>query len=336
MKNVTKHIRVGIVGAGTIATTAHLPVLQAMPDVEIAWITDVDERAAAEVARNCAAPLASLSDGIEGLPPCDIALLAIPLGARGGYFEHFARCGAAVLAEKPLAVDACQHAAVTARFASWQLSVGYQRRYYASTTLVRSLIQSGVLGALKQIRVSEGGRVLRTGGTGGYQDSPTSEGGGVARSLGCHSLDLAFWVTQASGFDVVERDVVWDDETDRRAHAKIVLQGVGGVPGRDCSLDWTVSWLDGQLNTYQFDFELAVIRCSVAPAGHVQLFAAGLLLSTLHAPAGHGAVTSAQAFYLEWRDALTSLITKAETMLSAASSWNTAAVLDEVLRTDRS
>lgn len=329
MKNGTT---VGIVGAGTIATTAHIPVLRAIPQIQIAWITDTHEKIGRAVANNNSVRFASLGNGIETLPPCDVVLLAIPLGRRDVYFDHFASAQSAVLAEKPLANNASEHAKVAVQFASWQLAVGFQRRFYATTALLQSIIQSNVFGPLLGIHIAEGGRVLRTGGFGTYQDEPTVNGGGIVKNLGCHSLDLSLWLTQARHFRLHDRLVIWDSSTDRRAQAEIELIDVGGIPGHNCMLHWTVSWLDDQPNCYEFEFAGALLRCPIAPSDYVDLLGKDHReLSRCQTPRASGATTSAQAFYLEWNDLFGALENKRAPVQSAMSCLSTAELMDQVL-----
>lgn len=329
---MTKRTSVGIVGAGAIAATAHIPVLRAMPDAGIAWIADTNERRGREVARLNHARFAPVQTDLDSLPPCDVVLLAIPVPPRGAYFDYFAGTNTAILAEKPLANDAPGHARLTARFASWRLAVGYQRRYYATSLLLRSLVRSAVFGPLLGIRIAEGGRVMRTGGLGTYQDVATAEGGGVVKNLGCHSLDLALWLTDAGGFRIHDRQVEWDGDTDRRVHAVIELIDVGGSVGHRCRLDWTLSWLDAQPNCYEFEFNKALLRCPIAPADHIDLLGKDRrMLTRLQTPAGQGATTSAQAFYLEWDDLLAGLKSRREPVVSAISCLKAAELMDELL-----
>jgi predicted dehydrogenase len=314
-----------------IATTAHIPVLRAMPDVEIVWITDAKESRARAVATHNAVRFASLRRGLNGLPSCDVMLLAIPLPPRAPFFDHCARSGTAVMAEKPLAADAIQHAGVASRFPSWQLAVGYQRRHYASSLLLKSLIERGVFGNLLAIRMNEGGRVLRTGGSGEYQDAATADGGGIVKNLGCHSLDLALWLTKAGGYVIKDRAIEWDGPTDRRARAEFELTELLGIPGYSCKLHWTVSWLDIQPNCYEFEFTEMLLRCPVAPDDYLELLGRDrAVITRLRTPAGTGAITSAQAFYLEWRDFLDSLQSRRAPVLSALSCHKVAQAIDQL------
>jgi len=304
-----------------------------MADVKLAWVADANERRGRDVAKQNATSFVSTSAGPTSLPACEVMLFAIPLPPRQPYFDHCARTGTAVMAEKPLANTAAEHAALVSAFPSWKLAVGFQRRHHATSLLLKRLIEGRICGALRRIRVGEGGRVVRTGGSGSYQDAPTSVGGGIVKNLGCHSLDLVLWLTAARGYRVRQRSLEWDAATDRRAHAIVQLDDVLGQRGYECELDWTVSWLDPQPNTYEFEFEGGVLTCPVAPAGALSLLGQrNAALGEVRAEPGAGAVTSAQAFYLHWRDFLRALETESDPVSSAVSCHMSAELIDELCK----
>lgn len=323
---------IGILGAGQIATAMHIPVLRAMDGVRIAWIGDADISRASEVARANRSRCAALTNDLGDLPACDILLLSIPLLPRRAYFDHYASTKTAILAEKPLAIDAVEHESIVAKFCHWRLSVGYQRRYYATNQLLYSLIRSSIFGALRRVKVAEGGRVTQTRGVGLYQDEAVVRGGGITKNLGCHTLDLALWLTAPSGFHVRERQLAWDCETDRRASATVALFDICGVAGCNCELDWTVSWLDPQPNIFELQFENATIRSSVAPSSQVDVIdRTGNIVSRLTVDTEKGATTSSQAFYLEWADLVESVKLQRESLASAISCSPTARLMDALL-----
>jgi len=321
---------IGIVGTGSIATTMHIPLLRAMDSARITWIADVDENRAREVGRINRLSFVRLDSDPSRLPPCDIVLLSIPLLARRAYLDHYMTTETAVFVEKPLAIDATEHARLLTSFESWRLMVGYQRRFYTTSQLMRSLILSGTFGALLKIFVAEGGRVTRTGGSGAYQDESVVRGGGIIKNLGCHSLDLILWLTGATEFRIKDRHVVWDGDTDRSGNATITLSNVGGMPGADCDLFWTVSSLEAQTNSIQLQFERATLNSSIAPTACLDLLDRDRkLLARLSSSAG--ATTSLQAFYLEWNDTINSFKQRHEPLLSGRSCLAAAQLMDQLL-----
>ncbi|MER8479331.1 Gfo/Idh/MocA family oxidoreductase [Mesorhizobium sp. M1163] len=325
-------IRIGIVGAGTISATMHVPVLRAIPSIEIAWITDNNSRRSEALAAANSIRAVSVGDDLTRLPDCDVALLAIPLLSRGSYFEHFANLKVSVMAEKPLSIASDEHRRIVGLFEPWQLAVGYQRRQYATARALRGIIEARLFGRLREVRMAEGARTTRSGPSGGYQDESVARGGGIVKNLGCHSLDLALWLTGATEYLVIDREVTWDGDTDRRATCTVQLTRSGPSSELDCQLVWTVSWLDHQPNTMEFEFDNAILCCNVKPDSKISLKSASLStpieLETINTG---GAVTATQAFYLEWMDFLNSMSQQTESSQSGRSTILVADLMDEIL-----
>jgi len=323
---------IGIIGAGNIAVNAHIPVLRAMADVHIAWLSDTDTARLRAVGRANNLPTRPVEDIARSPMACDAVLLAIPLLPRQYYFELLTDGAAGIFTEKPFALDADGHKRLLARFESWRLGCGYQRRHYATSRMLRRLRQSQAFGLLREVHIHEGGRTTRAGES-GYVDDSAARGGGVVKNLGCHSLDLALWITGAKGHELVERRVEWDDgETDRHAAARLRLTRLDGEPGASCTLDWTVSWLEPQANLVELRFETAQLRCPITPADAIEILDKhGRRIGEIPAAEAGGAVTVAQAFYLEWEDFLQGVRNKRESSVSAASCLAVAEIMDELL-----
>jgi predicted dehydrogenase len=173
---------------------------------------------------------------------------------------------------------------------------------------------------------------MRTGGLGSYQDLSPAEGGGIVKNLGCHSLDLCLWLTDARSFRLDATKIERDGITDRRASAEVKLTDLGGRGQTSCELNWMVSWLDTVPNCYELEFDHAILRCPVAPADHIVLLDKNRSpITVLHAPSGSGATTSAQAFYLEWNDVLSCLEKRIAPTVSALSCLKVAELMDAIL-----
>ncbi|MCI0467150.1 MAG: Gfo/Idh/MocA family oxidoreductase [Beijerinckiaceae bacterium] len=325
-------LSVGIIGVGEAGRNVHIPVLRAMPEARIAWIGDINAARLNAAATANGLRAVHLNGQRSELLPCDAVLLAVPIPPRAHYFDLLERAGMAVFAEKPLANTAQEHRRLLSKFDPWRLSVGYQRRQYATTRLLRRLIAERPFGVLTSMCITEGGRATRTGEGGPYQDQSVAEGGGITKNLGCHSLDLAFWITGARRFTMLDRHIDWDGETDRRASAQIVLLEINGNASHDCKLDWTVSSLDRQPNMIELQFEHARLHCPVQPGGSIDVLSrCGNRLYCIDAQDTGGATTINQACYLEWRAVLNGVASRSENEMSASSSMLVAELMDELL-----
>src|SRR5258708_7826136 len=133
-------IKIGVIGAGWVAQSWHLPVLAAMPQVDLKWICDVDRARAEKTAR--AFGVRETRQNAVDCPDVDIALLAIPLGFRGPVMATvFSRKWHAFV-EKPFAATLAEHDGILQAAASAGVEVGvaFLRRFYAGTVLARQLI----------------------------------------------------------------------------------------------------------------------------------------------------------------------------------------------------
>lgn len=324
---------VGIVGAGVIASQVHLPILLAMDDVRVAWITDANPVVSRSVAASHGVDAVSLEGGVSALTTVDVALIAIPLPPRPIYLDHFAGTETALLVEKPLANNVEEHRRLIAAYAPWRIAVGYQRRFYASFVAVRSFVMSGTLGPLRAIRVSEGGRTTRTDGAGQYQSLPVQSGGGIVKNLGCHALDLALWISDAAGFSIRRSEVSWDDETDQRCRAMIDLET---RMGWNVELDFAMSWIDRMANRIEFCFESGTLSCPVAPSSEIELRSpAGTPIASVSVAGPSRATTPRQAYYLEWRALLDAASRKAPQSVSPAQTLLCAELIEALLESSR-
>lgn len=316
---------VGIVGAGQIVRDIHLPVLLGLPGVRVAWIADAAPERARALGRDYGIHAVAGAASPGQLPPADVALLGIPAHAREGYLRAFAERGTAVLAEKPFAIGAHDHERFAALFPEHRLACGYMRRFYRSTTILRRTVAARPFGALLALGVAEGGRAAKSGFDTTFQDRASAHGGGVLWAIGCHLLDLALHLTDASAFEIVSKDVVFDADTDREATATLDLQG---VPTRFC-----VSWLGPQEDRVTLEFERASVSAGLSPDSAVlaMLRDGSRLALGLDAEERLAATTSYQAFHLEWREFLDGVERGTPSRISASTSLLTTRLVDALL-----
>jgi predicted dehydrogenase len=334
-RNVTL-LSIGIVGAGEITRRSHLPVLINMPGSRIAWL--YDQRAARAEALAGAYGIRALhSLTPERLPPCDVVLLAIPVGARAPYLQHFAWRGTAVLCEKPFALSGAEHQRILSEFAPHAIACGFMRRCFKSTVLLRQIVRTNIFGPLLKISISEGNRSKGSGADSSYLDDPmlgTSRG--VLTDLGSHSVDLALHISGAQSFDVLSSARVMDGDVDRKVTARVNLScSSEGAP--PVQLDYAVSWLDRQENQVRLTFERTTVWSDLSVSATVKagdpthpedalLFGSEMV----------GASTYNQAFFLEWKHFLDGVRTCSESLVSARSAALTSTLVEALLTWGRS
>ena len=329
------HIQVGIVGAGDITGLVHLPVLKNYGDVHIEWIADLDAQRVRALGRvyEIDRQIVLQRDSEIQLPHCDIALLATPVYARRPYLEYFSTRGTAILTEKPFAVSADEHQSFLRLCTNNLIHCGYMRRTYATVRALRRMVQESWFGQLRSIRYSEGGRVSRTASASKTLDMSYTKGGGVLRDLGCHGIDVIFYITGASRFSVQGSKIEWDKETDRQVVSEFALSGMDYIKKNECLVEFSVSWLSEQSNHMIFEFDHANLRAGIRPESELEIASplhkdmwARLSLDII------GARSSYQAFFLEWQDIVNNLSNGPTGELSAASSLLTTRIIDDMYR----
>ncbi len=308
-------LSVGIVGAGEITSRIHLPVLTACDGIRIAYVADKKAQSARAVGESYKLTAITVPANIEDLPVSDVVLLAVPVSARAPYYELFARRKTAVLAEKPLAISGADAERICAMYSDYALACGFQRRSFATAVLARRAVAEKWFGTLRGVQVSEGSLTTKTGVDSHFYDQP-SAGGGVLMDLGCHSLDLAMYISGASAAIPVEHRFVFDDDIDREIEARLTLE----TPNGPCPLHYFVTWLRPAKNTIDLRFDNCTVSLSCRPGETLEIRSnIGGRLAALLAANGAGASTVYQAFYLEWTAFLDGVRTRQASKFSARS-----------------
>ncbi len=191
-----------MIGAGAVVRDYHLPVLQADPSIEVAWVVDKDLDAARALASDLGAGAAS--ESFDDAQPVDAVLVAVPVGARQAVVPAVIEMGWHALCEKPFALTVEQHRAFVEEAGRHgvHLGVGLMRRFYASTQVARLLIAEGAFGPVEEVVAGAGTILRRTGrGTDYYRGSSAASGGELSET-GSHLIDQVFSACGAEGYGI--------------------------------------------------------------------------------------------------------------------------------------
>jgi predicted dehydrogenase len=328
-KSSSSILSIGIVGAGNIVSRVHLPVLSACSEIKIAYVADKNERLAKSVASGYSLSAASVGSDIETLPQTDVVLLAVPVLARLPYYELFAKRGTSVLAEKPLAARSSDAEYVCGLYSEHSLVCGFQRRSYSAVTLAKKIIREKWFGPLLSMSVSEGALTTKTGVDSHFYDHPTAGGGGVLMDLGCHSLDLAIYITGANEAVPIEQRFVNDGGVDREVAARLSLRTMNG----EVPLEYLVTWLRPAKNAIELLFENCSLTLSCQPSGMIEVRGRrGSGKTSFLTEENFGATTTYQAFYLEWSAFLEGIRSRHACEFSAQSCLPTIRAIEALYR----
>jgi predicted dehydrogenase len=215
-----KRLRAGLIGAGTIAFSAHLPAIRILDHlVELVAVADIREDNAARAAREFGAQ-AYYSDYRDMLAHEELDFIDIctPEFLHADQTEASAQAGVHVLCEKPMSstpqeadrmIAACREAGV-------HLMIAHSRRFTGRYRQIRAAIDRGAIVEVRYVRENERRPVamydsldLGTGYWVPEGDRPwIAKAGysqGAALTNAVHETDLARWFIGANPVSIYAR-----------------------------------------------------------------------------------------------------------------------------------
>jgi predicted dehydrogenase len=253
--------KIGIIGAGSIVETNHIPAINALPNAKVGWIYDKDAARMTLVSKMYGIPSLLHALPADGLPEVDVCLLAIPYGSRKPYIEDCRQKGKLLVVEKPFAFSKEEHLANCMGFRPWEIGVNFQRRYYHSVGAIRKIIQGNVFGRLKHIRFVQGNFTLKGGS--GYLSNVALAGGGVIAESCSHILDIILSLTDADEVRVVQLQSLHQAGLDYDT----VFDSEIKAGNNEVTVCCEISTLRNLDNGLYLEFEHATLSCDLSPDG---------------------------------------------------------------------
>jgi predicted dehydrogenase len=202
-------VTVGIIGCGAVTESMYARAVLGDPLLQVSWVSDLDPSRAAIVAR---AVGAKACPSEELIAQADAIVIATPPASHEALIGACLAPGKTILCEKPFVTTAAAAERLTSAAAELgaALCVGHFRRLYPQVALARQIVSLGVIGAIRELSLSEGGRFTWDANSGYTMNERT---GGVLWDTGSHTLDMALYAAALdeqpmSGVSVsaVERD----------------------------------------------------------------------------------------------------------------------------------
>jgi len=258
--------RVGIIGCGAVVKNNYARALPDVHGVEIVAVHDLNGAAAAEMAAVFAVDAVSLNELCSRV---DAVIIATPPSSHVALVRTCVERGLTVLCEKPFvsrAVEATELVALSAA-RGVKVYVGHLRRTFPSARLARDIIATGVFGAVRRLRLCEGGRFAWDTSS-NYVESDIS--GGVLFDTGSHTVDLGLFV---SGLDQEDFSVAVDSvERDRPEPAHEVQAAARlKLAGREVFLELHVSRHRVLANRVRVELDHGVVELSVGPRDRIRV-----------------------------------------------------------------
>lgn len=187
-------MRVGLIGAGGIATAAHLPGWEKVQDAEVVAVADIRKSLAQAVADQYGIPhvFTDYKDLIR--QDLDAVDICVPNQLHTPIVLAALRAGRHVLCEKPLAVTTAEIRQMgrAADAKGLILMTGQHMRFLSHSQAVKRWAETGALGEVYHARV----RAMRRAFLPPLPSflDPRLSGGGPCMDIGVHALDCCLWV----------------------------------------------------------------------------------------------------------------------------------------------
>lgn len=188
-----KKLKVGVVGAGGIATARHIPAFQQISSVELTAVTDVNLNHAKVVAEKFS--ITHVCENLdEMLKIVDAIVICTPNKFHAPIAIQALDAGVHVLCEKPMALSSeeCEAMAEASEKSGKTLLIAYHYRFMKEPLAAKRLIDAGEIGEPLVIRAKMMRR-RKVPGWGVFTNKDL-QGGGALIDFGCHMLDLALWM----------------------------------------------------------------------------------------------------------------------------------------------
>lgn len=191
-----KKLKVGVIGAGGICRSCHMPGYSRMENVEVVAICDIRVEKAKELAEKYGVPrvFADYKD-LLALPELDAIDICTPNYLHSIIAVEALEKGLHVFCEKPDAVNAAEAEKMQAAAikSGKVLMVMRNNRYMPISSFMKQYIEAGKMGEIYAARC---GWQRRRGipGKGGWFTTKAQSGGGPLIDLGVHMIDLTMWL----------------------------------------------------------------------------------------------------------------------------------------------
>lgn len=198
-------VRVGMIGCGSIAQTAHLPAVARLPgSVKLMAVADVNQRAADQAASPFGAAVYTDYRQLLDRKDIEMVIVTTPEFLHREHVVAAAEAGKQILCEKPMAPSLGDADAMiaAAEKAGVRLMIGHSRRFTGRYMEVRRAVDAGEVGDVQIIRENERRSRPPVGQQGTYW-APSHWTGdpkvsvGVALTNAIHETDLFGWFAGA-------------------------------------------------------------------------------------------------------------------------------------------
>jgi predicted dehydrogenase len=224
-------IKIGLIGAGTVADYGHLPAINRLPDLELAMIADIS-RANLRRAREKFGVKGTL-DYTKLLEKSDIDAVSIctPVETHRRIAEDALASGKHVLCEKPLASTAedCWELVKAVQASDSVFAVDLHLRLSEDMMAAKDHIDAGRIGKLEVLRFIMNWGAHGTRGEKGERRAAFMRTGGPMLDNGVHFFDLMYWLSGSEIESMVVEGQWVEEEYEYPGHVISISRLKSGV-----------------------------------------------------------------------------------------------------------
>jgi predicted dehydrogenase len=329
-------LKVACIGAGDIVRATHLPVLKAMTEVEVAWISDINESRARELARVYDVPFAPMPEDPDNLPVADVYLLACPFGVRDPYYGALRKRRASIYVEKPFARSSKRHAELCSLFQDFSLASGLMMRCWGPNMMTRNLLRHRLFGAVRAIRFGFGKPGIVTQGN--YYFEAKRGGAGMISEVGIHGIDAIVFASGAIDARILSAQTILEGDLDLHTEAQFRART---FDDHEFDLEFTISSLQPTIEGIEVECEHATLSYQLPGQGYALIGEKTNMNVTVQPIEGGATFTIApefvpllpatkfQMFHEYWKRFLAGINTKTANWTSAAQAQLTTRVIEQ-------
>ncbi|MFT4041334.1 MAG: Gfo/Idh/MocA family oxidoreductase [Thermomicrobiales bacterium] len=222
----------GLVGSSGFADAVFAPALRQAGQTLIGAAGSTPRGSAAFAIRQGASRAFESLEDLLADPDVQAVWVASPNHLHGEHVRRVLLAGKHVLAEKPLATDAADAAALAelAGEMGVRLGVGYQGRFHPALRALHDRAHAGEFGDIAYVRASW--QTQYAGLPDPWRLDPASSGGWAIMDIGTHTLDAALWLTDFAAPRLLGSRLStqhWDVEVEDLAVLLLQLGNATGV-----------------------------------------------------------------------------------------------------------
>ncbi len=218
-------VRWGFLGAGSVASSALAPAMQAADGAVLVAAAAQDQRRAAELAGLTGSAYGAYGQMLAD-PDVDAVYISLANDAHFRWCREALRAGKAVLCEKPLALTAEQVDGLTAEAAQAgrPLVEASTYRWHPRVRLAQRLLCDGVVGTVEHVAAGFSFPGPPRGNFRWHKEN----GGGALYDVGCYAVSAALWACRGAAVrEVVARQQTADTGVD--VLTELLLEFDGGA-----------------------------------------------------------------------------------------------------------